>query len=293
MPNRWVAGGIWAVLMSAGILAYTQSAEAEQQPEPAKIRISDVIITGNQRISTEQIKDLIRIRPGKEYNPAVVDDDVRELYKTNQFSNITTFLQENGIDKVKIYFSVREMPNVVQKITFLGAKHIKIDELQEITGVRPGMALDPDLNRQGCERIIEKYAEMGRSFADCQLLKGGELADTEVVYQITEGYKVKVRDIQFTGNTFVNSARLLTHLKSFGKWCSLPGGTYNKQMAESDVGEINKFFRSHGYQDVKVSLETKRSADGREVRLIFHIQEGPRYKLQDTPEIHGSRYRNE
>jgi outer membrane protein insertion porin family len=271
-----------------GLLLCGRAALAQSPVAPGKVLISDVIITGNQRMSTEQIKVRLHTQPGNEYNPAVVDDDVRELYKTNQFSNITTFLQQDGAGKAKIYFSLREMPNMVQKVTFLGAKHIKTDELKNVTGVREGMPLNPNLNRQGCQKILAKYEEMGRSFSYCQLLKGGDLADTEVVYQITEGPKVKVRDIQFIGNTFVSGARLATQIKSSRQWFHLIGGTYNEQMAKADVGELYNYFRSFGYQDVRVALETQRSADGSEVTLIFHIQEGPRYRIQDVPDVQGT-----
>ncbi len=308
MPKRWVVGGIWAILMTAGIVACVRHAAAEQPtkpgniytPSPAvlvgqptgpeKIIISDVIITGNQRMNTERVKVHLRAKPGDEYELSVVDEDVRELYKTGQFSNIGTLLQPDGTDHVKIYFSVRELPNMVQKVTFLGAKHIKPEELQNITGVRASTPLNPGLNRQGCQRILDKYAEMGRSFAECQLLKGGDLSDTEVVYQITEGPKVKVRDIKFVDDShFVSSARLLAQMKSSRQWYHRIGGKYNKQMAETDVGELNKYYRSFGYQDVRISLETQRSADGSEVTLIFHINEGPRYKIQNVPDVHGSK----
>src|SRR5579883_2425222 len=272
-----------------GLLLSGRAALAQQTAAPGKVLISEVIIHGNQRMSAEQIKVRLRTQAGGEYNPAVVDEDVRELYNTNQFSNITTFLQEDGPDKAKIYFSVREMPNMVQKVTFLGAKHIKPDELQNITGVRPGMPLNPNLNRHGCQRIIDKYAEMGRSFSDCQLIKGGDLADTEVIYQITEGFKVKVRGIEFIGNTFVSGARLRTQVNSSREWFHCIGGTYNKQMADADIGKLYEYYRNFGYQDVFISLETQRSPDGREVTLVFHIQEGQRYKIQDVPDVHGTK----
>jgi outer membrane protein insertion porin family len=272
-----------------GLLLGGRYALAQQPAAPGKVLISDVIITGNQRMSKEQIKVRLRTQPGHEYNPGVVDEDVRELYKTGQFSNITTWLQSDGIDHAKIYFSVREMPNMVQKVTFLGAKHVKPEDLQNITGVRPSTPLNPNLNRQGCQKILEKYAELGRSFADCQLTKGGDLADTEVVYQITEGPKVKVRDIQFEGNKFVSAARLNTQVKSSREWFHLIGGTYNKQMVEADVSELYKYYRGFGFQDVRISKEEQRSADGSEVTLIFHIKEGPRYRIQDVPDVHGSK----
>lgn len=87
----------------------------------------------------------------------------------------------------------REMPNKVKKITFQGTKHIKEDELRKIVGINPDTSLNPCLNLLGCQKIMDKYEEIGRPFTTCTLLKGSNLSDTEVVYQITEGPKVTVR----------------------------------------------------------------------------------------------------
>jgi outer membrane protein insertion porin family len=286
MTKRWIIGGIWAILMAAGVLMGGRNATAEQPRTSEMLVISDVVITGNRRMTTEKIKARLQTQPGKEYNPSVVDDDVRELYKINKFSNIVTYLAEDGPGKVKICFTLCEMPNRVQKVTFLGAKHVKTDELKNITGVREGMPLNPNFNLVGCQKIIAKYEEMGRSFTCCALVKGGDLADTEVVYEINEGPKMEVHDIQFTGNTFVSSARLATYIRSSKQWFHRIGGIFNKEMAEADVNELYKYFRGFGYQDVRIALETQRSADSGEITIIFHIQEGPRYRLKDVPEVH-------
>lgn len=205
------------------------------------------------------------------------------------FSSITTYLNPDGIDHVKIYFAVREIPNIVRKVTFLGAKHIKPEDLRNITGVRPITPINPNLNRRGCRKILEKYAEMRRSFADCQLVNGGHWADTEVVYRITEGPKVTVRDIKFVGDfSFVSAASLaVAQAKSSQKWFPHIGEIYNKQRTEAEVAELCQYLRNFGYLDVRISLESQRSADGSEVTLIFHIQEGPRYRIHDVPEVQG------
>jgi outer membrane protein insertion porin family len=270
------------------LLLCSRIAPAQPPAAPGKVVVSDVIIQGNQRMTTEQIKVRLHTQAGKEYNPSTVDEDVRELYKTQQFSNIRTLVQEDGPGRAKIYFLFLDLPNLVQKITFQGANHIKEEELRSLTGLKPGMPLNPNLNKRGCQKILEKYEEMGRWFSYCKLVKGGEVGDTEVLYAITEGPKVKVRDIQFVGNTFVSNARLATKIKSSSQWFGLIGGTYNKQMADSDVHDLVKFFRAFGYQDVRVSLETQPSADGCQVTLIFHIQEGMRYRIQDLPQVIGA-----
>jgi outer membrane protein insertion porin family len=288
--ERFLLPAVRCTAVMLGLLLGGRGAVAQQTPTPGKVLISDVIITGNQRMSVEQVKARLRTKVGDEYNQAIVDEDVRELYKTGQFSNIYTWIQPDGNDHAKIFFSVREMPNMVQRVIYRGNKHIPTKDLPNITGVRESTPLNPLQNRQGCQKIIEKYQEQGRWLADCQLVKGGDLADTEVIYQITEGPKVKVRGIKFVGDfhQFVSSARLRTQVNSSQEWFHLIGGTYNKQMAEADVGKLYEYFHNFGYQDVRIDLETQRTADSSGVILIFHIQLGPRYKLQDVPDVHGS-----
>lgn len=278
MPKRWIIGGVCAVFMSVGLLTCLRHAAAEQPTKPGKIVITDVIVTGNQRMSTDQIKTRLRTLPNKKYNPAIVDDDVRELYKTGQFSNITTWLYPDGIDRAKIYFGVREMPNMVQKVTFLGARHIKQEELQNITGVQPNTPLNPYLNRQGCQKILDKYTEMGRPLSDCQLMKGGDRDDTEVVYQITEGPRGKVRDIQLVGHTFASAARLRQKIPL------QVDGAYNRESAEAGINELCTFYRGFGYRDVRVDLEIERDSAPDEICLIYHIHEGPRYRAATNSE---------
>ncbi len=268
-----------------GLLLLGRAVLAQGPAGSGKVLIGDVLILGNQRMSTEQIKVRLRTQPGNEYNPAVVDNDVRELYKTNQFSTIQTWQQADGLDKVKIYFSVREMPNKVKSIEFRGAKHIKKDELLKAVNISVGMALNPNLNLKGCGEIQKKYEEMGRSLSDCLLIKGQSLADTEVIYQITEGPKIVVRNIEFVGSNFVGGERLKTQIKSSKQWFHLIGGTYNRAMVQADIGELYKYYHRFGFEDVRIEPEETRSADGCEVTLIFHVREGLRYRIKDVPDV--------
>lgn len=107
------------------------------------------------------------------------------------------------------------------------------------------------------------------------------IADTEVVSPTTDGAKTRVRDVLFTGNTFVSSARLYTHIKTANSDCPRIGGVYTRRMAEAGVNFLYEYYRGFGYQDVRIAAETQRSADGSEVTLLFHIQEGKRSRSND------------
>ena len=182
---------------------------------------------------------------------------------------------------------LREMPNMVQKVTFVAQSTSNKKSCRTSRASSRARPLNPNLNRGGCQKILAKYEEMGRSFSDCQLTKGGDLADTEVVYQITEGPKVKVQAFSSSATPLSAAMRPGDAYQIVQRVVRFIGGTYNKGMVDSDINDLYKYYHNFGYQDMRISPEIERSSDGSEVTLIFHIQEGPRYRIQDVPDVHG------
>jgi outer membrane protein assembly complex protein YaeT len=274
--------GVLAGLLLAGVACLAQA------PAPGRVLVSDVLIQGNRLVPTEQVRSLLKTRPGSEYVPEVVQEDVRALYTSRQFVNAYANKEDDGPDRVKVIFHVRDYPNRVEKVTYLGRHAISQDDLDALTNVRKDAPLNPIANKGACRNIVRKYNEEGYPFAGCVLVKGGDPNDTEVVFQITEGPKVKVRDIAFTGNTFVRSEVLRTHINTSRKVLFL-GGTFNPALVDADTNELMKYYRSFGYLDVRVGRELQYTPDGREVTVTFHIQEGVRYRVKDRPSVHGVR----
>jgi outer membrane protein assembly complex protein YaeT len=283
----WPSATRCAVVLTGLLLGSTAS--LAQPPAPAgRLVVSDVIIQGNHQVPAEQVKVQLKTRAGCDYSPATLEEDVRTLYATKQFGNVSASTQEDGPGKIKVFIIVRDYPQTVEKITYLGNKHLKDDELAELSQIRVGAPLSPITNRYACQRIVGRLNEQGRPFASCTLLKGGDPGDKEVIFNITEGPKVYIHDIGFEGNTFVSGPVLATHIASSKRWFHLFGGTLQQAMIEADVSELEKYYRSFGFHDVKVSRELHwlgpESAD-----LIFHIHEGIRYQFAEVPQVLGAK----
>ena len=60
----------------------------------------------------------------------------RKLYETKLFANIRPIKERTGENKVKVYFYVTEFATTIQEIAYPGAKHLKPDELETLTGLR-------------------------------------------------------------------------------------------------------------------------------------------------------------
>src|SRR5262249_52495679 len=155
-----------------------------------------------------------KTKPGQEYVPEVVQQDVRDLFATRQFGNVFTDTASDAPGKIKVIFTIRDYPSVIETIEYRGRYAIKLDDLEQATNLRKRSPLTPLANKVACRRIVAKYNEEGYPFASCELLKGGDANDSEVIFNITEGRKVRIKSLAFTGNTFATSEMLRTHINA-------------------------------------------------------------------------------
>ncbi|MBV9125559.1 MAG: outer membrane protein assembly factor BamA [Planctomycetes bacterium] len=263
------------------------SAPADRPPtSPAKVMVADVRPQGLHNVPPGQVMALIQTRVGQEYKKATVEEDVRRLYQTRSFRNIQVVEQYTNDGNVIVYFQFQEVPSLVQDIIYQGAKHAGVDDLNGVTGLRKGVPLNPAANQQACFKIVQFYNEKGRPFASCQLVEGGHSSDSRVVFSITEGPIARVCSIDFVGNQFVNAARLRTQINSSAKFLHLNlGGKFNPAMTDNDVLKLEEYYRGFGYHDVRVARELQWEPDQQNVHVIFHIQEGARYKVHGVDVI--------
>jgi outer membrane protein assembly factor BamA len=270
-------------------LALTLAAPAWGEPRPEGPLVSDVVIRGGGQVPLEQIRGHLKTRPGKPYVAEVLQEDVRTLYATRQFATVSAAHVPDGPNRVKVLITLRDLPSVIRKVEYRGAHALSRDDLDAVTGLRAGMPLNPVFTRTACQRIVTRYNEDGRPFAACDLLDGGKLGDTDVIFHITEGPKVKVKDIAFTGNDFVSSSVLKTHIRTSNGILGLGvlGGDYNPALVDADINELLKYYRSYGFHDVRVERELRYSGDGHDLTVVFHIREGVRYRVKEAPPVTG------
>jgi outer membrane protein assembly complex protein YaeT len=290
-----------APLVAAGLLALVLVVPAPGQAPPplpdvparltpgTKLTVADVKVQGLHRVPVDRVLNTAKTKPGGELSQATIDEDIRTLYATRLFAQVEVRYAEHPENKtlVDVWFVVAERPAVIEDVVYNGGEHIKLDELKNITHLRKGDPMVPYLNQEACRNIREELYKQGRPFATCELAEGGHASDTRVVFNITEGPKVKVRSIDFEGNTFVSGAVLNTHVKTSHEFLRLLGGTLNLMMVEYDVEELEKYYKAFGYHDVKVSREL-RWVDSNHVDLVFHINEGARYRVAGRPQVDGA-----
>ena len=206
----------WTTLLSVLAVGMTSGGAFAQTGEnPTGVTVGDVVPLNLKSVDPEYVRSLMHTRPGKPYDDATVNEDVRRLLNTQLFvpgsvSISTSFTADKK--KVTVFVNVQELTGVVKEVVYHGAQHLSADELIDLTNVRRGAPMNPNANQLGRTAIQNKLREDGRFYATVVLVEGDKIADTRVVYWIVEGPVVRVRAIEFRGNAAVISGRLRTQV---------------------------------------------------------------------------------
>src|SRR5262245_39453066 len=218
-------------------------AELEDLKEP----LAAVMIEGNKTIPTDEIAKKLKTRAGRVPDARQIKDDIRELHKTRWFFNVEIKVTRSK-DGPVLVFKVLERP-ILQKVEYKGNKKIKTKELAGLTGLKPGGAYDVGSNKESARRIESTYQDKGFIHAKVELEKGSSPDEREVIFKITEGPKVHVDKISFTGNKEISGPVLKTQVKTKTRLLWLFGGKYDPASVPEDIAALKQYYHGLGYFD--------------------------------------------
>ena len=276
----WPGLGLLALAGATLCAAATLRAQDDVQRTVVAVKIE-----GNETIPESVILQKIQTQPSRSLTERQIREDIRSLMGTRWFFSVEKRFEETPEGTVLI-FTVHERP-IVQKVTFLGNRKVKLKHLQSWTGLKAGSPFDHEANRQAVNRIEQEYRDKGFYFVKVTLEKGGNPGEREIVFRIDEGPKVRVQHRTFEGNDFWNNGDLKKNLASkealLGEIPGFPGigGLYHPETLPQDTEALKQFYRSVGFFDAEVRVEPRFSPDRASVDLHFTIKEGVRYKVRD------------
>ncbi len=269
--------------------AGTQATEegAGEQPAPAPLvapspdTIRSIAITGSQRLEPQTILSYITLRPGQPYSQAAADQALKELYATELFSNASV-----RNDGGNVIIEVVENP-VINRIILEGNKRIKNDKIVPEIKLAPRQIFTRSKVRADTARIVELYKRGGR-FAATVEPKIVELSQNrvDVVYEISEGPKSKVRQINIIGNEIFSDGTLrgemVTKQSRFTTFFS-SNTSYDPDRLAFDQQKLRQFYLTEGYADFRVvSAVAELTPDKKDFIITYVVEEGERYKFGEV-----------
>ena len=161
--------------------------------------MADVQIVGRKLVSVERIQSYIMTRKGRTYSDQTVNADVAKLIASQLFYDVKADRTDTA-EGVVVVFRVLERPRITE-VQFVGNKALSNDKLVDMTGLRPGKAMDPALNFRAAREIEVRIDPKSLGLKDGPAVLR-DRAMLEVLYgtgvRVSELVALKLQDILFT-----------------------------------------------------------------------------------------------
>ncbi len=252
------------MLLNAALLPVAASAQEPQATSTQQRLVEDVQIEGNRRLRDEDILYHIQTRKDDPYNPAQVQRDLQALLNLPFFDKTETrvsIVDPGPRGGVVVVFTVKELP-VIRDLQFKGLKSVgEADVLKAFREQRVGVSkesvYDPVKINNARRVIKELLSEHGHPNAVIN-------ADTEEVSQtsvaltfnIDEGERVRVVEIDFEGNQHFSDGELRGALKLV-KEAGLISRFKGEDILHLDKLEYDLHQNVRGYMASKGYLEAR------------------------------------
>ncbi|MBI5585583.1 MAG: outer membrane protein assembly factor BamA [Deltaproteobacteria bacterium] len=250
-------------------------------------KVASIQIRGSQRIESQAVERELKSKPGEAYQPDLVDQDLRAIFKMGYFSDVRVETETVPEGK-KLIFNVTERP-FVKKIEFKGNKDFKEEELRDQVTLKPFAILNMNAVNESLEKLKTFYQSKG--YFNVQINPEVQPEDKQsvtVAFNIVEGRKVYIKTITFQGVKAFKVKQLLsimeTNEKDFLSWIT-SSGLYKKELLEKDLEKISAFYYNRGYLKAKVG-EPEVKHEGDWLYVTIPIEENVQYKM-GTVDIQG------
>lgn len=254
-----------------------------ERADPAAERplIRRIEFEGNLLYASEMLKTRLRNKEGQRLDPALLDLDMKELYR--YFREIQV-VEDRVAGGVILRFRVSENP-LILRLEIRGNEALDDSEIRNLLRTKEGFPLSPYHVAADREDVAEAYRMRGHHFAhvpepEVLTLPGG---GRRVVFSVVEGPPVSVSRIVFRGNSYLERKQLLgvmvTEAPNFLEEV-LGELSFRQDVLEQDLVSIKQLYRSEGFLDAEVALDDLRFSDDKtRVEVSISITEHQPYTV--------------
>ena len=242
-----------------------------------KVILKNVQISGNLRVEDDGIRLHLKSRAGEAFDPAVVDQDVKAIYRMGFFDDVQAELSPDGV----LTYAVKEKP-FVREVKIEGSSQVAKDKIETALGVTPRTILDRSKVAEGVEKVRKLYNDQGYVNAAVDYSVMVEASNQAVItLDISEGNRLLIKKIEFEGNKAFSASELKGQIATKEEWIFsfiTNRGVLDRDMLTNDVAILSSFYNDNGYVEHKIDDPViLRGRDGLEV--VFRISEGPQYRV--------------
>jgi len=278
--------GLWLLIgLLAGLPALAQTAPASDEPQ--RYELGGITVTGTRTLDPNTLIGLSGLKLG---DPITVPGDdlakaIRRIYAQGILGDISVSASRIEGSKIYLEFNVRERPRL-SKFTFDGIGKGQADELEKKIKLIRGKVVTDALLANTRTQVRKFYNNKG--FLDAKVVirqvPDSTLSNSVALkIDVDKGSKVRIRKINFIGNTAFKDSKLARQFKKTkarNSYKILTPGKFQRNEFDADKLKLIEFYNNEGYRDAAIVSDTiERDEKGLIVKV--KIDEGRKYYFRN------------
>jgi outer membrane protein insertion porin family len=250
-------------------------------------------------------KNIIRLLSGLTVGDKIqipgdkISESIKTLWKQGLFEDVKIYLQKTIGKDAFLKIVVIEKPRL-SKFSFKGK--VKKNDADEIRGkirlVREKVVTDYTL---GYIKNIVKDYYVNKGFYNTEVTITTEPDKTTrtphiIVYiDVNKGKKVRISNLNFIGNTVVESWKLRRKMKDskpFRIYNPFNSGKYLEDNLEKDLPSVLAKYNTKGYRDARIKKDTVYFVKKNRVNIDVYIEEGNKFYFGNIKWLGNTKYRS-
>ncbi len=289
--------GVSVSLFAVGFLVFPSRISHAQSLEPATDAstatvaspdrqadqriISEIRFAGNTLNKAKTLEKKIKSRRKEAADRKRLQDDVKILFETGDFEDVSVDITElgksdsKGRRQVVVTFTVVERP-IIKRIDYKGNRKVRASAFEDKIQSKEAEPFDKFKASLDERAILEHYRNEGYAKAEVEHYTSLDAKTKKLIltFFIIEGERIMVRSLNIRGTERFAEKKVKKRLKTRQK------KVFKYEVFQEDGDRIIGFYKNRGHLDVRVSSPTVAINEELNVADIeITLDEGPRYKV--------------
>jgi outer membrane protein insertion porin family len=242
--------------------------------------IARIDLTGNRRIESTVIYNVLKSAKGKIYSEEDLSSDIRAVYRTGYFTDVKADVTDAADGKV-ITFLLEERP-FVNEIRIKGNEAVSSDDIRGVLSFKIKQAYNPDRIKADADKIKALYDDKGYYNAEISFAtEKVRDRDVNVIISVAEGDRLYVKSIDFAGNQAFTNKELKGLLET-SEWSIFSfltdSGVLKKEKLRESLNRVKVFYMNSGYIQAQIG-EPEITHDKKWIYIRIPVSEGRQFKV--------------
>ncbi len=287
------------------LLGYSQELDYDSMSvadykEAKEYIIKDVQVSGIKYLDKNILINLSGLKQGKSIE--VPGDDVtnaiKRLWEQGLFSDVKISISEILGDSISFDIFLQERSRL-SELEIFGLNKGKVSDIKEKLELKRGMQVTENLINNA-ERIIKDFL-FDKKFLNAKIdivqvddtLVG--MNNIKLHIYVDKGEKVKIKEIDFEGNSVYKEGKLRRVMKKTKKknLNIFAGSKFVDELYKEDKDKIVKKYNSLGYRDAEITFDSVYVISNKRIGIKLSIHEGNQYFIKEINWIGNTKYNTE